>query len=125
MEYVLPIGLCVGFEIGCSNVALELLSVSFGTILKGSTPVFTFVWALCFRLEVFSFYTMCALLTIAIGIALASLGEGQEFQALGFGLALFSNVLSCLRWAMTHRLLKGGGEQTGGDGCEIPVELKH
>ena len=111
MEYVLPIGLCVGFEIGCSNIALELLSVSFGTILKGSTPVFTFVWALCFGLEVFSLYTMCALLTIAIGIALASLGEGREFQALGFGLALFSNVLSGLRWAMTHRLLKGGDDE--------------
>lgn len=119
MEYVIPIGLCVGLEIGCSNVALELLSVSFGTILKGSTPIFTFGWALCFKLEVFSFTIMCALLTIAVGIALASLGEGQEFQALGFGLALFSNVLSGLRWAMTHKLLKGGGgEGAGGDGVE-------
>jgi solute carrier family 35 protein C2 len=58
-------------------------------------------------------------LTIAVGIALASLGEGQEFQALGFGLALFSNILSGLRWAMTHKLLKGGGgEGAGGDGVE-------
>ena len=110
LEYVLPIGLCTALEIGCSNFALELLSVSFGTILKGATPVFTFVWGRIFGLEQFSWSTFTALLIIAFGIALASFGEGQEFQALGFGLQLFSTSLAGFRWAMTHRLLKGAGE---------------
>ena len=113
LEYVLPIGLSIALEIGCSNFALELLSVSFGTILKGGSPVFTFGWGLFFRLERFSWSVFCALLTIAVGIALATLGEGQEFQLLGFSLQLFSTSLGELRWAMTHKLLKGSGDATG------------
>jgi len=103
--FVLPIGLTQALEIGCSNVALELLTVSFGTILKGSSPVFTFMWGLIFGLEQFSLPIFGGLLTIAIGIALASLGEGQEFQMVGFCLQLFATALGGLRWAITHKLL--------------------
>ncbi|CAB9500954.1 35 member C2 [Seminavis robusta] len=106
-SFIVPIGVCIALEIGCSNVALKILSVSFGTILKGSAPVFTFGWGLVFGLEPFSCSVFMALLTIAVGIALASLGEGQEFLLLGFCLQLFSTALSGFRWAMTHRLLKG------------------
>jgi solute carrier family 35, member C2 len=110
-EYVLPIGVCVAVEIGCSNLALKILSVSFGTILKGGAPVFTFIWGLLLGLEQFSWSIMGALVTIALGIALASLGEGEEFQALGFCLQLISTCLAGLRWAMTHKLLKGRDSQ--------------
>jgi hypothetical protein len=104
--YVLPIGLTTALEIGASNVALQLLSVSFGTILKGGGPIFTFLWGLFFRIEVFSWRIGGVLLAIALGIVLASLGEGQEFQWLGFLLQLSASALGGLRWAMTHKLLK-------------------
>jgi len=114
-EYVLPIGICTALEIGCSNLALKILSVSFGTILKGGAPVFTFIWGLFFGLEQFSWAIMGTLVTIAMGIALASLGEGQEFQALGFALQLFATSLGGLRWAITHKLLKGRSVDNNGD----------
>lgn len=111
LKYVLPIGFCTALEIGSSNVALKILSVSFGTILKGGGPVFTFLWGLVLSVEVFSCRVLFALVTIALGIALASMGEGSEFQLLGFCLQLLSSALGGLRWAMTHKLLKASADQ--------------
>ena len=107
-NYVLPIGVCTALEIGCSNVALKILTVSFGTILKGTAPVFTFAWGLLFGLEVVSVKIGGSLVLIAGGIALASLGEGKEFQLVGFCLQMVGLALGGLRWAMTHKLLLGG-----------------
>ena len=107
-SYVAPIGLCTALEDGCSNVALKILTVSFGTILKGMMPVFTFGWGLVFGLEVFLLQIGGALILIAGGIALALLGVGKDFQLLGFCLIMISRALGGLRWAMTHKLLVGG-----------------
>mmetsp|Transcript_1712 Transcript_1712/g.1819 ORF Transcript_1712/g.1819 Transcript_1712/m.1819 type:complete len:399 (+) Transcript_1712:90-1286(+) len=111
-SYVFPIGFTQALEIGCSNLALKLLTVGFGTILKGGAPVFTFMWGMFFGLERFSLPTVGCLFTISLGIALASIGEGQEFQLIGFCLQLFATALGGLRWAMTHKLLQ---EDTTGD----------
>lgn len=106
-EYVLPIGIATALEIGCSNVALKILTVSFGTILKGGAPVFTMIWGLLLGIETFSVNLCMSLLTIASGIALASIGEGHTFVLTGFILQLMATALGGLRWAMTHVLLKG------------------
>lgn len=106
-SYVLPIGVTTALEIGCSNVALLLLTVSFGTILKGGSPVFTFLWGMLLRVERFSFPLASAVVLIAGGITLASFGEGADFVLLGFLLQLSATALGGLRWAMTHVLLKG------------------
>jgi solute carrier family 35, member C2 len=106
-SYVLPIGVTTALEIGCSNVALLLLTVSFGTILKGGSPVFTLLWGILFGIETFSFPLSAAIALIAGGITLASFGEGANFVLLGFFLQLSATALGGLRWAMTQVLLKG------------------
>lgn len=106
-EYVLPIGISTALEIGFSNIALKLLTVSFGTILKGGAPIFTMLWGLLFRVESFSIHLFLSLSTIAAGITLASIGEGKSFVITGFILQLLATCLGGLRWAMTHVLLKG------------------
>lgn len=106
-EYVLPIGAATAMEIGFSNVALKLLAVSFGTILKGGAPVFTMMWGLLLGIETYSGSLCLSLITIVLGIGLASLGEGDDFAVLGFILQLSATALGGLRWAMTHVLLKG------------------
>lgn len=106
-EYVLPIGISTALEIGFSNIALKLLTVSFGTILKGGAPIFTMLWGLLFRVETFSIQLFLSLATIAGGITLASIGEGDSFAITGFILQLLATCLGGLRWAMTHVLLKG------------------
>ncbi|KAL9179227.1 hypothetical protein ACHAXT_008517 [Thalassiosira profunda] len=115
-HYVLPIGLCTGMEIASSNIALKLLSVSFGTILKGGGPIWTFLWGLVFGVEKFGARLVACLLMMALGIALASLGEGGEFQLAGFTLQLFSSCLGGFRWAMTHKLLLNDDDEDEASG---------
>ncbi|KAI0565491.1 Sugar phosphate transporter [Gracilaria domingensis] len=114
-EYVLPIGITTALEIGFSNIALKLLTVSFGTILKGGSPIFTMMWGLLFGVEMFSTNLCLSLVTIASGIALASFGEGHSFALLGFILQLLATALGGLRWAMTHVLLRGKSHESHGD----------
>lgn len=109
---MLPIGILTGFEIGCSNVALQLLTVSFGTILKGAVPIFTFGWGVLLGLEHFSYPISTTLLIIAVGIGIASIGElsllqgnWSKLDSIGFGLQLISSTLSGLRWTLTNKLL--------------------
>eukprot|EP00171_Calliarthron_tuberculosum_P020042 IDg20042t1 len=106
-RYVLPIGAITALELGCSNVALKLLDVSFGTIIKGAAPVFTMAWGLAFAIEEFAMPVFLALLTIAAGVALAAFGENKSFLLHGFLLQLFATSLAGLRWAQTQILLKG------------------
>lgn len=106
-SYVLPIGIITALEIGASNFALLLLTVSFGTILKGGAPVFTLLWGVALGLESFTVPLSLAITLIAGGITLASVGEGADFALLGFVLQLSATALGGLRWAMTHKLLKG------------------
>ena len=91
------IGLLTVVEIASSNVALKLLSVSFGTILKGGGPIWTFGWGLILGVEQFGFGILVCLLMMALGIALASLGEGSEFELAGFCLQILSSCLGGLR----------------------------
>eukprot|EP00188_Purpureofilum_apyrenoidigerum_P001685 Plantae.Rhodophyta-Purpureofilum_apyrenoidigerum.ctg19525.p1 GENE.Plantae.Rhodophyta-Purpureofilum_apyrenoidigerum.ctg19525~~Plantae.Rhodophyta-Purpureofilum_apyrenoidigerum.ctg19525.p1 ORF type:complete len:366 (+),score=48.56 Plantae.Rhodophyta-Purpureofilum_apyrenoidigerum.ctg19525:90-1100(+) len=106
---VLPIGACVAFEIGCSNMALGILEVSFATVLKGSAPLFVMFWAIILGLEIFTWRLLSSILMICTGIALATLGE-PGFKTLGLILMLVSVAFSGLRWALTHSMLQGGEE---------------
>ncbi|CDF38284.1 unnamed protein product [Chondrus crispus] len=87
-------------------MALKILTVSFGTILKGGAPVFTMMWGLLLGIETFSVHLCLSLFVIALGIALAAFGQ-HTFVLTGFILQLLATALGGLRWAMTHGLLKG------------------
>ena len=113
-NYVLPIGVATALEIGCSNMALKILTVSFGTILKGGAPVFTMMWGLLLGIETFSVHLCTSLFVIALGIALAAFGQ-HTFVLTGFILQLLATALGGLRWAMTHGLLKGTRD---GESCQ-------
>ena len=106
-NYVVPIGISTAMEIGFSNIALGLLTVSFQTMLKGGAPVFTMLWGLAFGVETFSWPLSVALLLISAGVGLASAGEGADFVVLGFILQLCATALGGFRWAITHVLLQG------------------
>lgn len=65
------------------------------------------MWGLLLGVERFSANVCLSLFTIAMGIALASFGEGHSFALTGFVLQLSATALGGLRWAMTHVLLRG------------------
>jgi solute carrier family 35, member C2 len=105
LEFVLPLGFLNALEIGCSNEALKLLTVSFGTILKGGGPIFTFTWGVILGVEDVSLGVCLALITMAVGIGLASAGEEGDFPWAGFILQLLASCIGGLRWALTHKFL--------------------
>ncbi|GAB0495549.1 hypothetical protein MMPV_006851 [Pyropia vietnamensis] len=105
-SYVIPIGLCTAMEIGFSNIALKLLTVSFGTILKGASPVFVMLWGLLFGVEVFTFPLFCSLVVISAGVGMAAAGE-VDFALVGFLMQLSATALGGFRLALTHVLLHG------------------
>ena len=114
INFVLPIGVATALEISCANKALNLLTVSFGTILKGGSPVFTMMWGLLLGVETFSVHVCTSLFVIALGIALAAFGQ-HKFVLTGLILQLLAIFFGGFRWAMTQSLLKGprDGESRG------------
>ena len=68
-------------RLGCSSIALKLLDVSFGTVIKGAAPVFV-MWGLAFGIEAFSLNLLLFLVAISSGVALAAFGEGSHLMLL-------------------------------------------
>lgn len=108
------IGATTAAEIGLSNIALNLLSVSYATVLKGMAPFFVMAWGALLgvqRLHIGLILTMAA---IAVGLALAVAGEADavtatisQFMKAGFLAQLFSALLSGFRWILTQVFVKG------------------
>lgn len=69
-DYVFPIGISTALDILCSNTSLKYISVTLYTIIKSSSIVWTFMWALVFRIERFKLKTFLSVCLICIGISL-------------------------------------------------------
>lgn len=110
----LIIGATTAAEIGLSNIALNLLSVSYATVLKGMAPFFVMAWGAAMGLQRIRLNLMLTMLTIAVGLALAVVGEGEtikaslsQFLRAGFVAQLLSALLSGFRWILTQVFIKG------------------
>lgn len=108
------IGATTAAEIGLSNIALNLLSVSYATVLKGMAPLFVMVWGALLGLHRIRISLVSTMVAIAIGLALAVAGEANapaatlsQFMRAGFLAQLFSALLSGLRWILTQVFVKG------------------
>lgn len=109
----LIIGASTAAEIGLSNLALNLLSVSYSTVLKGMAPLFVMIWGLALGVQPFRLETLCAFITIAVGLLLAVTGESvaaanlSNHVSAGFWAQLCSALLSGFRWMITQVFIKG------------------
>lgn len=120
-RYVLPIGIVSGFQLGCGNKAVQLLTVSFRTILTGAGPIFTFGWGVIFGLEQFSCKIGTTLLIIALGLVIASVGELtlgttanlSRNDIVGLCLELISTTLVGLKWTIVNKFLLTKSNNTG------------
>lgn len=108
------IGATTAAEIGLSNIALNLLSVSYATVLKGMAPLFVMAWGTLLGLQRLRFSLVSTMIAIAVGLALAVAGEARattasfsEFLRAGFVAQLFSALLSGFRWILTQVFIKG------------------
>lgn len=107
-----PVGVVIGIataaEIGMSNLALQKLSVTFSTLLKGSAPLSILLWSAVLGVQALRMTSLAASLVLLFGIALASSGQAygvgtRQGVALQFGAA----VVSGFRWTLTQIFLRG------------------
>lgn len=108
------IGATTAAEIGLSNIALNLLSVSYATVLKGMAPLFVIAWGTLLGIQRLRLSLVSTMIAIAVGLALAVAGEANaptaslsQFMRAGFLAQLFSALLSGFRWILTQIFIKG------------------
>lgn len=108
------IGAATAVEIGLSNIALNLLTVSFSTVLKGVAPFFVLGCGLALKTQSLQFGTVLSLLAMAVGLALAVSGHGDDgslakspFFKAGLVAQMLSAVFSGFRWVLTQVFVKG------------------
>ena len=85
------IGIFLAAEIGCGNVGLLTLDVSFYTMVKASTPAFVLVFSILAGLEKASIGIFCIIGIIVLGVTLCFLGE-INFELSGFVFVVASCV---------------------------------
>lgn len=122
---VFPIGAATALDIGFSNWSLELVSVSFHVILKGTIPAFVLMFAITLGLERRSLMTFGAVVLVGIGISLAATGE-VHFSFGGLVLGMLSASFGGLRWALIQLLIQGRPQKpltaaAAVDGAPVPA----
>lgn len=98
-------------EIGLSNIALGMLTISMSTILKGMAPLCVMVWAIVLGLERVDARLISVMFVIVGGLLLAVAGGEGAFDARVLNRGLWaqgaSALLSGLRWTLTQVFVKG------------------
>ncbi|RVX19499.1 putative sugar phosphate/phosphate translocator [Vitis vinifera] len=84
---VVPIGALYSLSLWLSNSAYIYLSVSFIQMLKALMPVAVYTIGVVFKKEAFKSDTMCNMLSISLGVAVAAYGEAR-FDSWGKGISL-------------------------------------
>lgn len=100
-----PCGLITALDIGCSNLALVSITLTFYTMIKSSTPIFVLFWAYLFKIERITWPLIGVVLIIAAGEFLTVHGE-VHFAFRGFALCVLASVLSGARWTLVQLKLQ-------------------
>ncbi|EGW30045.1 uncharacterized protein SPAPADRAFT_144040 [Spathaspora passalidarum NRRL Y-27907] len=114
VRQMVPCALTSAGDIGLSNVAVSLLSLSLYTILKSSSLMFVLLFGLLFRLEKFNWRLIVIVLVMTVSVTLMTAKpdnidtstKGGVYSTLGITLAISAAMLSGLRWSFTQILLK-------------------
>jgi solute carrier family 35 protein C2 len=103
-----PAGLATAGDICLSTASLQLLSLSFYTMVKSSVPVWILMFAFWYGLEKPSARLIAIIMIICAGVMLSTSGD-VEYSASGFFMVLFASISSGLRWSLTQILLQKSG----------------
>ncbi|ESR63696.1 hypothetical protein CICLE_v10010813mg, partial [Citrus x clementina] len=105
---VVPIGALYSLSLWLSNSAYIYLSVSFIQMLKALMPVAVYSIGVMFKKESFKSDTMCNMVSISVGVAIAAYGEAK-FDSWGVVLQLGAVAFEATRLVMIQILLTSKG----------------
>ncbi|XP_026828634.1 solute carrier family 35 member C2 isoform X2 [Ooceraea biroi] len=98
-------GIASGVDIGLSNWALSLVSISLVTMTKSTAVIFILMFSLIFKLEKKSWSLVSIVVMIAGGLAMFTY-KSTQFGVLGFILCLLASFASGIRWTMTQLIMQ-------------------
>jgi solute carrier family 35 protein C2 len=101
---ILPVGFFMGLDIGLSNISLVYITVSFYTLTKTTSLIFTLFVSFVTGMEKFSWTLTGIVLTVMLGEAAAVIGETQ-FNAIGFFICLSAAAVSAVRWVIAQKVM--------------------
>jgi solute carrier family 35 protein C2 len=104
MRTILPVGFFMGLDIGLSNISLVYITVSFYTLTKTTSLIFTLFVSFITGMEKFSWTLTGIVVTVMLGEAAAVIGETQ-FNAIGFFICLSAAAVSAVRWVVAQKVM--------------------
>ncbi|KAG2202451.1 hypothetical protein INT46_002246 [Mucor plumbeus] len=107
---VIPCGVAAAIEISCANASLVLITLSFYTMIKSSTPVWVLIFSFMFGFEKPKLNLIAVISLIVLGVSLTVDGE-SHYNAYGFVLVLIAAIASGLRWNLTQFLMKKNNKE--------------
>lgn len=102
---IAPIGVLTALDVMLSNLGILYAPLSIYTAIKGSVPVFIFLFGVVLGNEVFSAPVLLALSGIAAGLAVAVVSSTST-SLIGVLLCVSASACGGLRWTLSERLLR-------------------
>lgn len=100
-----PVGTATALDVAASNASYLFISVTFYTIVKSTSLIFTLLFSILYKLQPCSVSLFLSVFVIGAGVAMASLGD-VEFSMIGFLLVIGSSAVGGFRWSLTQVLMK-------------------
>ena len=104
LRTIAPVGFFMGLDIGLSNISLVYITVSFYTLTKTTSLIFTLFVSFITGIEKFSWTLTGIVVTVMLGEAAAVIGETQ-FNAIGFLICLSAAAVSAIRWVVAQKVM--------------------
>ena len=116
---IMPIGIASGLDVGLSNWALSISTMSLYTMTKSTTIIFILGFALVFKLERKSWSLICVVVMISGGLFMFTY-KSTQFIIFGFVICLFASFSSGIRWTMTQLIM-----QKSKVGMRSPIDMMY
>ncbi|KAI9850855.1 MAG: UAA transporter [Thelocarpon superellum] len=103
---MLAFSLLYTLNIAISNVSLNLVTIPFHQVVRGTSPIFTAVTYGLVYGKVYSMATYLCLVPVMLGVGFATYGD-YYYTAAGFALTLTGTALASVKTIATNRLQTG------------------
>nr|XP_034177202.1 solute carrier family 35 member C2-like isoform X1 [Osmia lignaria] len=116
---VMPVGIASGLDVGLSNWAISLITMSLYTMTKSTTIIFILGFALILKLERKSWSLICIVVMISGGLFMFTY-KSTQFAIFGFVICLLASFSSGVRWTMTQLIM-----QKSKLGMKSPIDMMY
>ncbi|CAG5103937.1 Similar to SLC35C2: Solute carrier family 35 member C2 (Homo sapiens) [Cotesia congregata] len=114
-----PPGIASGLDVGFSNWALSIISLSLYTMTKSTSIIFILGFSLVFNLEKKSWSLVGVVIMISSGLIMFTY-KSTQFVVAGFILCLLASFASGLRWTMAQLIM-----QKSKLGIKSPIDMMY